>query len=520
MLEGMRILAVFLTTLALVRAATLEVPGEHATIQAAIDAAAPGDLVLVSPGTYHEQLVLKENVTVRSVGDDKQGTTGLLRAEQTIVDGGELQKTGVTMAEGATFDGFTVTRVGRYDEAKWEKHHATRGDEQEHEHIGGYGAPGIGADGVSCTIRNNIVHHNGDTGIAIRGAEGRLVAPTVSANHCFRNMGGGIGIMRGASGVITGNTCHENFFAGIGHSGASPLVTGNICHGNIRAGIGISEGASPVVRANRCYRNRRAGIGIRTGHHTRPVVEGNECFENGMAGIGTEEEAAPVIRDNRCHHNELAGIGARDDAHPIIIDNVVRENKQAGIGLAECETGRAIMIGNTVAENAMVAVGVHAGWSVSLEGNTLSRTGGLPPIVMVFEGAQARLHGNTITGEGVAGVRVAGTVTLTDNEVAGLKMRPGGPPNFGVWALPGSTVSLQGNRFASWRHALHADQATVVVMDNRARDFRSPAFVVRNSPRPAHAVGNTAISNKPDDQAVAIDGPAGAIAGNRTTPPE
>ncbi len=33
---------------------TLHVPADHPTIQAAVDAASPGDLILVEPGVYEE----------------------------------------------------------------------------------------------------------------------------------------------------------------------------------------------------------------------------------------------------------------------------------------------------------------------------------------------------------------------------------------------------------------------------------------------------------------------------------
>ena len=117
-------------------------------------------------------------------------------------------------------------------------------------------------------------------GIAITGADGRVCSPLVVSNVCHRNMGGGIGSMRGSTATIRGNVCFENFYAGIGHENASPVVEFNQCFGNIRAGIGISEGASPTVRFNECRDNRRAGIGIRTGANTRPIVERNDCFNN------------------------------------------------------------------------------------------------------------------------------------------------------------------------------------------------------------------------------------------------
>ena len=50
-------------------AKTLIVPDQYSTIQAAIDAANPGDTVEVRPGTYSEALVIREGS--RLIGDDR-----------------------------------------------------------------------------------------------------------------------------------------------------------------------------------------------------------------------------------------------------------------------------------------------------------------------------------------------------------------------------------------------------------------------------------------------------------------
>ena len=521
----------------------LRVPADRKTIQAAIDASAAGDTVLVAPGTYKERLKLKAGVTLRSEGNDAKGKLGLKRAKATILDGGGSAgtKPGVDMAVGSTLDGFTVTNVGTYDDAKWEKHYLTQGEQQSHEHIGAPGVAGIGIVGVSCTVRNNIVHHIGYSGIGISGVKGKRCSPLISRNVCYRNMGGGIGSMKGSTAIIRGNICFENFFAGIGHDDGSPLVVDNICYGNIRAGIGISEGSKPIVRGNKCYKNRRAGIGTRKGADTRPVIENNECYENDMAGIGTREEAAPLIRNNKCYknkmagigsrtgahptiignecyENELAGIGQRDDAHTTLIGNYCHHNKKAGIGFAACKDGRSTVVNNRVIDNALVAVGIKAGWTVSLSGNELSRKGGLPPIVMVFKGSTATFTGNVIRGGGVAGIRVAGNVRADDNHFVGTSLRRGGPPNFAIWALKGSTVSMSDNQITTWRHALSAGEANVTAINNTVRNFHTAAFVVNKSPTPPQIIGNTAFSNDSKAKVVSVDKPAGIIIDNELKP--
>ena len=339
-------------------AATIRVPQDHPTIQAGIDASASSDVVLVDAGTYKERIHLKPGVTVRSAGDNSKGKLGLKRAEATIIDGNVAGATapGVTMVEDSTLDGFSVTGIGKYDEDRWKKHHATQGEEQAKEPIGAPGTAGIAVAGVSrCTVTNNIVHHIGYTGIGITGAKGKHVSPHIYRNVTYRNMGGGIGSMRGSTAIVEENICFENFYAGIGHEDADPLVINNTCYKNVRAGIGISEGACPTVRGNKCYHNRRAGIGVRTESTTSPIIEDNDCYENDMAGIGAREDSTPIIRNNRCYKNAMAGIGCRTKARPLIEHNECYENGMSGIG---CRTeAEPVIRHNRCHDNEMAGIG-------------------------------------------------------------------------------------------------------------------------------------------------------------------
>lgn len=496
-------------------AATIQVPDDAPSIQAAINQSEPGDVVLVRAGTYRESVVLKPRVTLRSVGGDASGTRGLRRAESTIIDGTGLPiaATGVRMAAGAVLDGFTVANFGNYDDAKWRHHHATSGNEQSHAHIGVAGNAGILIQGIDCEVRNNLVHHIGRSGIGIEGVAGNSCSPLIVANIVYRNMGGGIGSMKGSTAVISNNVCFENFYAGIGHDNASPFVVSNLCYANIRAGIGISEGACPTVRSNLCHSNRRAGIGIRTDATTRPNVEFNHCRNNQMAGIGVEEEAFPTLRGNRCHDNGLTGIGLKEHASATILQNECFANGQSGIGLsdnstatirgnhlhhnqasgigfAKCRKGNAVIEGNRLLENGKVAAGVNPGWTVVFRNNEFSRAGGMPPLIMIARGSDVTFTGNTIRGSGVAGIRASGSVRATGNRFEGTKMRPVGPPNYAVWVLPGSEIQFSNNTVTGWRHAIFADRAKVTATRNQVSGFPKVAFRLKQPVTGSRVTGN------------------------------
>ena len=292
---------ILLTSLSVV-AETRHVPDDFPTIQAAIDASAVGDTVLVAPGRYTERIRLTTGLTLKSDGGDRASVEGLKRAEATILYGGGNvgDQPGITMAEDSVLDGFTVTAIGQYDDAVWQRHFDSKG-EQLGDDEGSAQAegtiPAIAIRGISCTVTNCIVHHNGDVGIGILGSNSSRKPILISNNTCYRNLGGGIGVAERAVAIIQNNRCKLNLRAGIGCRAASPMILDNECFQNVRAGIGCREGARPIIRQNKCYQNRRAGIGVRM-ENTAPIVEDNECYENEMAGIGSRDLASPILKQN------------------------------------------------------------------------------------------------------------------------------------------------------------------------------------------------------------------------------
>lgn len=425
-------------------AATRHVPKDFKTIQAALDAASPGDTVLVEAGTYREQVRLKERVTLRSAGDDTtsalppfprgdaKGVIVLKRAQATIIEhaGANAKGPAVVMAEGAVLDGFTVTGTGVFDQKEYDVHHATSGEllPDERGAVGVKGAtPSLVVAGVTATVQFCVVRDNGGAGI---GCSGKGNNSRIYKNIVYRNMGGGIGSADGATPIIEANVCCNNLRGGIGNRNSKATILNNESFDNARAGIGIREGATPIVRGNKCYYNRRAGIGVRM-KGTNPIIEDNDCYGNEMAGIGSRDGAAPIIRNNRCYKNQMAGIGARDGAKGIIESNECYENEMAGIG---SRNGAAPTIRfNKCYKNKMAGIGARDGARPIIEGNECheNEMAGIG----ARDGAAPIIRGNKCYRNEMAGIgsRLGAKAVIVDNDcyenmLAGIGTREGAMP--------------------------------------------------------------------------------------------
>ncbi|MEA2685426.1 MAG: hypothetical protein QOE93_621 [Actinomycetota bacterium] len=281
---------------------TLHVPQDYPTIQAAVDAAVAGDLVLVGPGTYHEAVrVATDRVVVRG-----------LDRNHVILDGQDRLDNGITVnSDGVAVENLTVHGY-RFNGVIF---NAT------------YGSDAYDPSEVLLGYRVSYVtaYNNGLYGVYAFGARGGVFEDSLATGH--PDSGFYIGRCDPCDAVVrrvvaTGNVVG---FQGTNASG-NLFVVESVWRGN-RVGIqpnsDSEEGNLPqhdativgnVVADNDDPLTPSAstgdfGYGVALGGASRDVVERNLIIGNGNTGIA-------LLGDNKGYlatDNRIAGNVLRDN---------------------------------------------------------------------------------------------------------------------------------------------------------------------------------------------------------------
>lgn len=317
-------------------AATINVPGDYSTIQAAVTAASPYDTIVVAAGTYNEMVSINKPITLLGANAGIHPTVGVHPTETVGTRGPEsiLSHNGLyaisPSADDITIDGFKFTGTGGRI-------------------IDTY------SDANSFSLLNCIFDNPGD-----HGATGNIQLGGGSHNdllfaynifidggwHTFYAGGGPYDRMH-----IIGNT-----FNGYGEAifwAASPLVDAVVEYnefngvydgvpGDGGAYMNIGQGGNMIIRNNWFHDLFYTGsqVGIINGEVTDNIFENiytypgywGTCFELWGGQYGTAVSENVIIEGNDFYYNEIAG--AAEPTH--------------GLRLRATETGNPGIDGSTI----------------------------------------------------------------------------------------------------------------------------------------------------------------------------
>lgn len=332
--------------------AVIEVPGDQPTIQAAVDAASPGDLILIAPGVYNESVdVTTDLLTLR----------GLDRNE-VILDGEFELDNGIRVlgANGVAIENMTAmnyTRNGFY----WTGVEGFRGSYLTSYRVGVYGiyafdstkglfehsyAAGSADAGFyigqcypcDATLFDVISEHNG-LGYSGTNAGGNLLI----INSTFRN---------NRAGIVPNTGSYQ-----LCYPGREVTIVGNTVHSN-------NQPDTPAISVAILA----MGNGILSAGGVRHTIERNLVFDHDRTGIGLvpflEENPNDVIPpssdwDRPCDEQRLDPVADADDvpesllwdsAENRVIGNVVSDSGEADIAVASAGTDLTTL-GNCFSDN-------------------------------------------------------------------------------------------------------------------------------------------------------------------------
>ena len=308
-------------------AKTIEVPKDYQTIQAAINAAQPGDIILVSPGTYKENLTIRKSIELRGADAGVIIDGSRSRSAPTIL----IQRTRDVVIQNLEITG------GR------------RGIQVERSQ--------------NVIIKNNLIQKNRRQGILItensQGAqiiENRIFDTAPDEGNV---LGNGIILNGDKNARVVSNSIARSAWSGLRLLSAVAHIENNTFEENRHYGIEIWPNwvDSPHVPSH-------------------ATVLNNTLKSNMRAGIFITEESVAEIRSNTILDTQADsdkqyghGIWGADGAQVSLAENTITGSQGHGLFF---ESGRIVLGANTVTASAGCGIYIEDGvWLTPTESVSL-----------------------------------------------------------------------------------------------------------------------------------------------------
>lgn len=309
----------------------IRVKTDYSTIQAAVDAAFPGDVILVENGTYNEQVTISKSF-IRIIGGDQtildgqmslsvgfilNNTSGVVIKSFTIknfrsdgidvlgssnsnviekVQISDVNYYGVFLASSVANCQVTGSSIIGANIGIYNLSNNLRIEGNRISYNGSYGIYSTG-NSANVIISRNIINNNYNYGIIFFGS-----SATITANKVYKT--NGYGIYLSSNCLISENQVYENASYGIILTGVNDIVKENQVFKNGGTGIYVDGSGNHFIIRNDSSNNTANGILIST---TGNTIEGNKARENGTYDIA-RLYANNTIRNNACRTSLPPGL--------------------------------------------------------------------------------------------------------------------------------------------------------------------------------------------------------------------
>jgi hypothetical protein len=339
------------------------VPGDHSTIQAAINAAADGDQIVVSPGTYVENINFGgKNIILRSTDPTDPSVVAI-----TIIDGNDAGSV-VTFSgtEGTTcvLSGLTI-RNGHFTDGGGIEGNATLATIQyntiAYNSVQAEYANGGGIHRCNGTIHHNNIYGNSTVSMAptggggLSGCSGTIENNVIWLNSSNRN---GAGLFA-CSGIIQNNTIEVNSAADYGGAmyGCNGTIRNNLIVNNTATFGGAFHSCAGTIEHNTSRGNSApsAGGGF---YECDATIQNNVITANSSTHGGALSGCDGIVQNNFVYANRVEDYsfsegGGLYNCNGTIQSNTIYANLNTGEwglggGLSNCW---GIIRNNIIAEN-------------------------------------------------------------------------------------------------------------------------------------------------------------------------